>query len=163
MCQVFFFFFPTFFSVLSFFLHVLPFFFFFSFSFFQVLAVSFLSFFSFFIYFINFLLQFFCHFPFFNLLYFFIAFFCPSLYTFGDFFFFFFFFVYLYIYFIYQGHESKFIQTIFSIPPLFYSQTKHHQGKLKTFLSSSHFLSSHFSTPPTERILRLQPYSKYFY
>ena len=156
MCQVFFFLLS--FPFCHFFLTRFAFFFF---SFFQVLAVSFLSFFSFFIYFINFLLQFFCHFPFFNLLYFILQLFSVLLCTLLVIFFLFF--VYLYIYFIYQGHESKFIQTIFSIPPLFYSQTKHHQGKLKTFLSSSHFLSSHFSTPPTERTLRLQPYSKIFY
>ena len=52
-------------------------------------------------------------------------------------------------------HESKFIQIIFFISPLFYFQTKHREGKLKTilsshFLPSSYFLSSHFSTPPTK-------------
>ena len=58
-------------------------------------------------------------------------------------------------------HESKFIQIIFFISPLFYFQTKHHEGKLKTilsshFLSSPYFLSSHFSTPPTKFAIATQ-------
>ena len=86
--------------------------------------------------------------------------FCPFLkkkFFFSFFFFFFhlyiFFFLICYFFFLYYEHESKFIQTIFYIPSLFYSQTKYHEGKLKTFLSSPHFLSSYFSTLSTKQIL----------
>ena len=67
--------------------------------------------------------------------------------------------IYIYIFqicyfFIYQGYESKFIQTKFSIPPLFYFQTKNYKGKLKNFLSSPYFLSSYFFTFPTKQTQR---------
>ena len=43
------------------------------------------------------------------------------------------------------GHESKFIQTLFSVPPLFHPPIKYKLGKLKSFLFLSRFLFSYFS------------------
>ena len=67
--------------------------------------------------------------------------------------FFFLFDIYIYIY-IYQGHESKFIQTIF-LSSTFLLSNQTHEGKLKTFLSS------HFSTPPTKHALIVSSYPFY--
>ena len=51
---------------------------------------------------------------------------------------------------------NKFIQIYFFHHFTFSLPTKQKEGKLKSFLSSHHFLSSHFSTPPTKHILKSQ-------
>ena len=61
---------------------------------------------------------------------------------------------------------SKFIQTHFFHSSTFSLSTKQKEGKLKsflspTFLSSHHFLSSYFSTPPTKRTLKICPKLQY--
>ena len=48
---------------------------------------------------------------------------------------------------------SKFIQTHFFHPFTFPLPIKQKREKLKSFLSSYHFLSSHFLTPLTKRAL----------
>ena len=50
---------------------------------------------------------------------------------------------------------SKFIQTHFFHPSTFPLQTKQKGEKIKSFPSSHNFLSSHFSTPPTKRTIKL--------
>ena len=50
----------------------------------------------------------------------------------------------------------------FSIPSLNSPPTKQKEGKLKSFPLSHHFLSSHFSTPPRKRTLKVSSKPKFY-